>query len=151
MIKNLLANAEDINPRSGKIPHGMRRLSLCITTTASWAPKSLCPATREDTAMKNLSTLQRPSEAKKKKRHHGLSQWWAQTAGISLWHCSLASDYSKLSWKEGHHPKKMGVSPGKRMCPDDGGWLNRNLLTFQCIRLEGHKNKQNKGTYKIMI
>ena len=87
----------------------------------------------------------------KKKKSHGLSQRWPQIAGISLWHCSLASYYSKLSWKEGHHPKQMGVSPGKRMSPDDGGWLNRNLLTFHCIGLEGNKNKQNKSTYKITM
>ena len=45
----------------------------------------------------------------------------------------------------------MGVSPGKMMPPDDGGWLNRNLLTSHCIGLEGNKNKQNKSTYKIMM
>ena len=150
MMKNLPANAGNISPRSGKIPRGMRQLSLHATSTAAQAPQNLCSATREATAMKNLSTTTKTQRSQKKKSH-GLSQWWTQIAGISLWHCSLASYYSKLSWKKGHHPKQMGVSPGKRMPPDDGGWLNRNLLTFHCIGLEGNKNKQNKSTYKIMM
>ena len=67
-MKNLPANTGDDSPRSGKIPHGMRQLSLYTTATAAQAPWSLCSTVREATAMKNLSTMTKTRCSQKKKK-----------------------------------------------------------------------------------
>ena len=93
-MKNLPANAGDISPRSGKIPRGMRQLSLHATSTAAQAPQNLCSATREATAMKNLSTTTKTQRSQKKEK-----SWIKPMMNPDCWDLIVALQFGILLFK----------------------------------------------------
>ena len=62
VVKNLPASAESMGliPWSGKSPHAVEQLSLCMTTTEALPPYSLCSATGEALALQLESSLCSP-------------------------------------------------------------------------------------------